>query len=187
MNRDWRWKLGEAINRLQERYEYIGSKSGAPFLAIVYPPEAELAVYNEWETQIAHLSSDYEVQIVDLLVMTVDIVSELGSEHVVDSIENPMPGSKPEAELGAMWIANITREIRECLDHSQAEKPVAVLYHVAALHPATSPRYLLQGLWDDARALRGPVIIFIPGTLNEARVYTFLNRKREAMYRGDII
>ena len=41
---DWRWKLGEAAERIRTRYARIGSKTGAPFLAIVYPPEAQAAV-----------------------------------------------------------------------------------------------------------------------------------------------
>ena len=38
---DWEWKLREAVERLRTRYEHIGRKTGAPFLAIVYPPEVE--------------------------------------------------------------------------------------------------------------------------------------------------
>ena len=48
---DWRWKIGEAIERIRTRYDYIGRKTGAPFLALVYPPEAEPAVLKEWHTQ----------------------------------------------------------------------------------------------------------------------------------------
>ena len=52
---DWRWKIGEAIERLRSRYEFVGRKTGAPFLAVVYPPELELAVLKEWRTQCATL------------------------------------------------------------------------------------------------------------------------------------
>lgn len=187
MNGDWQWKLAEAVKRVQERYAHVGSKTGASLLAIVYPPEAEKAVYHEWDAQIARLGSDYDVQSVDVLTSTVQTVADLGSEHVVASIADPMPGSSPEAELGRMWITAITREIHDRLDNSQASRPVVVLHNVAALHPATSPRSLLQALWDSDKPLRGPVIIFIPGRLTEARVYSFLNRESEVMYRGDII
>ena len=187
MNEDWQWKLAEAVKRIQERYAYIGSKTGASLLAIVYPPEAETVVYREWDAQIASLGSDYDVQTVDVLATTVKAVADLGSDHVVASIADPMPGSSPEAELGRMWITAVTREIYHRLDNSQANRPVVVLHNVAALYPATGPRALLQALWDSAKPLRGPVIIFIPGKLTEARVYSFLDRESEVMYRGDII
>jgi len=47
---DWRWKIGEVAERLRTRYEHIGRKTGAPFLALVYPPEAEASVLREWHT-----------------------------------------------------------------------------------------------------------------------------------------
>ena len=121
MNGDWQWKLAEAVKRIQERYAYVGSKTGASLLAIVYPPEAENAVYREWDAQIARLGSDYDIQTVDVLAITVQAVADLGSEHVVASIADPMPGSNPEAELGRMWITAVTREIHDRLDNSQAE------------------------------------------------------------------
>ena len=41
---DWQWKLREAVDTIKARYDQIGRKTGAPFLAVVYPPEAEAAV-----------------------------------------------------------------------------------------------------------------------------------------------
>jgi hypothetical protein len=187
MNVNWQGKLAEAVKRIQERYAYVGSKTGASLLAVVYPPEAEPVVYREWDAQVARLGSDYDVQALDVLAITGRAVAELGSEHVVASITDPMPGSNPEAELGRMWITAITNEIHDLLDNSQADWPVVALQHVAALYPATSPRALLQALWDSPKPLRGPVIVLIPGTLTEARVYSFLNKVSEVMYRGDII
>ena len=110
MTEDWRWKLAEAVKRIQERYAYVGSKTGASLLAVVYPPEAENAVYREWDAQIGRLSSDYDIQTVDVLAITVQAVSDLGSEHVVASIADPMPGSSPEAELGHMWITAVKKK-----------------------------------------------------------------------------
>ena len=46
-SQDWRWKIGEAIERVRTRYEFIGRKTGAPFLALVYPPVAEAAFLKE--------------------------------------------------------------------------------------------------------------------------------------------
>lgn len=41
---DWRWKIDEAIEIIRLRYDHVGSKTGAPFLAIVYEPQAERQV-----------------------------------------------------------------------------------------------------------------------------------------------
>ena len=35
---DWEWKIREAVERIKTRYDHIGRKTGAPFLALVYPP-----------------------------------------------------------------------------------------------------------------------------------------------------
>lgn len=187
MTHDWRWKIDEAVKRIQERYAYVGSKTGASLLAIVYPPEAETAVFHEWSVQTARLGPEYDLQTIDILAVTVAKVSELGSEHIVAAMTDPMPGSNPEAELGRMWVTAIFEQIHARLDQSQKDRPVVVLQNVAALYPATGPRALLQIVWDNAKPLRGPVIIFIPGKLVEQRVYAFLNKETELMYRGDII
>ena len=50
-SQDWQWKIGEAVERVRTRYEFIGRKTGAPFLAVVYPPEAETAFLKEWHAQ----------------------------------------------------------------------------------------------------------------------------------------
>ena len=51
---DWQWKLREAVDTIRARYDQIGRKTGAPFLAIVYPPEAEAAVLKEWRVLCVH-------------------------------------------------------------------------------------------------------------------------------------
>ena len=187
MAHDWRWKLDEAVKRIQERYAYVGSKTGAAFLAIIYPPEAETAVFHEWSAQTARLGPTYDLKTIDVLAVTNQAVAELGSEHIIASIDNPMPGSNPEADLGRMWVTAVAQHIHTGLDESPKERPVAVLQNVAALHPATTPRALLQALWDNPKPLNGPVVIFIPGKLVAAREYTFLNKVTEVMYRGDIL
>lgn len=187
MTHDWRWKIDEAINRIQDRYAYVGSKTGASLLALVYPPEIETAVFHEWAAQTARLGPQYDLHTIDLLAVTNQVVAEFGSEQIVAAMADPMPGSNPEAELGKMWVTAIFDEVHACLDSSPKERPVAVLQNVAALYPATTPRTLLQALWDSPKPLRGPVIVFIPGQLIEPRVYSFLHKEQELMYRGDII
>src|ERR1035441_36793 len=45
---DWKWKISEAVDRLRSRYDLIGRNTGAPFLALIYPPETEKAFEGEW-------------------------------------------------------------------------------------------------------------------------------------------
>jgi hypothetical protein len=62
------------------------------------------------------------------------------------------------------------------------------LERLAALYPASSPRAVMQALWDSSQAeLNGPVVLLIPGVLVEARVYYFVGQVEEFMYRGDIL
>ena len=185
---DWSWKLREAISRIRNSYQHIGRSTGAPFLAIVYPPDYEKAVFKEWHTQIGIFGSDFELIHLSILEITMNVVRDLGVEAIVDTIQNPMPGSNPETELATMWLAAVVEEVKKNLPVRSAKKTVIVLEQLAALYPAAGPRSLMQALWDTPDlALDNPVVIFIPGRLIEPRVYEFLGKTRELMYRGDIL
>ncbi len=185
---DWRWKVGEAIERVRTRYDFIGRKTGAPFLAIVYPPDRELAVLNEWRTQCATLHPDFEVKSIDVLEVTQRIVTEIGAENIVGSIGDPMPGSDPEAELGGLWVTAVAGAVEAALREPSTGRPFASLERTAALYPAAGPRDVMQRLWDSAQsALNGPVIVLIPGVVTETRTYSFVSQRDEFMYRGDLL
>jgi hypothetical protein len=185
---DWSWKLREAIDRIKSRYEHIGRKTGAPFLAIVYPPEAETAVLKEWHTLLASLGPEFEVKQIDVLAVTMAVVEDLGGENIVGAMADPMPGSNPEAELGHMWANAVATAVRESARQKTAPKAVVVLERLAALYPATGPRAVMQALWDSEQSsLDGPVVVLIPGRIEEPRVYAFVNQQPELMYRGDIL
>src|SRR5437899_7891335 len=64
---DWAWKLREAAERLRTRYDHIGRKTGAPFLAIIYPPEVERSLLKEWHTLAATLEPEFSIRTVDVL------------------------------------------------------------------------------------------------------------------------
>ena len=135
---DWRWRIGEAVERIRSRYDYIGRKTGAPFLALVYPPEVEVAVLKEWQTQTAALN-------------------------------DPMPGSDPQMELGRLWLKAITETVRATLSAAGTGRPVASLQRLAAVYPALGPRDVMQTLWDNNQStLDGPVVVplscLFPGT-----------------------
>jgi hypothetical protein len=184
---DWSWKLQEAIERIKTRYEYIGRKTGAPFLAIVYPPEVEIKVLKEWRTLAETLCKDFDVKTIDVLAVTMSVIDDVKIDNILGSIGDPMPGSNPESELGHMWVTAITNAVKEASRQEMA-KTVIVLEKLASLYPITGPRAVMQNLWDNEHAcLDGPIVILIPGTLKEPRVYSFVNKQDEFMYRGDVL
>ena len=79
-NVDWGWKLREAVERIKTAYAHIGRSSGAPILAIVYPPDQEIAVLKEWHTLTASLGSSFDVRTIDALEVTSMAVQEFGVE-----------------------------------------------------------------------------------------------------------
>lgn len=185
---NWKWKIGEAVERIRSRYHHIGRKTGAPFLAIVYPPEAEGATLKEWHDQVAGLHPDFDVRTVDVLEVTQRVLADIGAENVVSSLKDPMPGSDPEAELGNMWISTVADTIRDRLAEPGTGKPVVSLERLAAFYPACGPRDVMQQLWGSAQStLDGPVVVLIPGYIDGARTYSFLGQKVEFMYRGDLL
>jgi hypothetical protein len=187
-NVDWGWKLREAIERIRTRNDHIGRKTGAPFLAIVYPPEQESAVLKEWRVLLDTLGPEYVVRRIDVLNASMEVVESIGGESIVASINDPMAGSNPESELGQMWVDAITTKIKDEATSGGDKKVVVVLERLAALYPATGPRAVMQELWDSEQSkLDGPIIVLIPGTLTEPRVYSFLNQREELMYRGDLL
>jgi hypothetical protein len=185
---DWEWKLREAAERLRTRYDHIGRKTGAPFLAIIYPPEVERSLLKEWHTLTATLQPEFSIRAIDVLDVTARVVRQFGAESLVDSMKDPMPGSDPTSELGSMWTNAVATTVREAADKSGPGRPVVVLERLAALFPASGPRAVMQTLWDsDHAALESPVVLLVPGVLVEARVYRFVGRVEEFMYRGDIL
>ena len=142
----------------------------------------------EWDALSGMLRSDFELINLDILEITMKVVQQLGVENIVETLENPMPGSNPETELASMWLSEIVNEVKNNLSVPSSKKTVLVLSKLAALYPATGPRSLMQALWDtNDLVLDNPVIIFIPGRLVEPRVFEFLGKTRELMYRGDIL
>jgi hypothetical protein len=186
----WRRKIGEAIERIRTRYEFIGRKTGAPFLAVVYPSEVETAFLKEWRTHCATLQPEIDVRSVDVLDVTHRIITEIGAASIVSSMTDPMPGSDPQAELGGLWVSAVaeTVEVRLSEPGKGNGKPVASLERLAALYPAARPRDVMQRLWDSAQSvLNGPVVVLIPGHIVESRTYSFVGKRDEFMYRGDLL
>ena len=125
-SQDWRWKIGEVIERVRTRYDFIGRKTGAPFLALVYPPEAEAVFFKEWQTQQSTLRPDFDVRSVNVLEITQAVTADIGVENIVGSLADPMPGSDPQSELGNLWINAVADAVKSRL----AEPAPASRWHV---------------------------------------------------------
>lgn len=192
---DWLWKLREAAERLKNSYAHIGRSTGAPFLAIVYPPEAQPALLKEWQALQGMLQKAGEIEFIaiDCLQVTTAVLEEMGIENVLQALQDPMPGSDPQAELGHVWIEAVIEALRSATAAAQpaastGPRRVVTLHGLEALYPAASPRALMQALWDRSDLpFDGPIVLFIPGKLLEPRVYAFLGQAQEFMYRGDIL
>jgi hypothetical protein len=146
-------------------------------------------VLKEWHTMAASLRPEFDIRTIDVLAVTKADIDELGGENIVQAIANPMPGSNPEADLGNMWVTALAAKVKECATQPPPHgKIVIVLECLAALYPAAGPRDLMQKLWDhEQNFLSGPVVVLIPRTLIERRVYSFVNERDELMYRGDVL
>lgn len=187
MTETWRWKLAEAVERVRTRYDHIGRKTGAPFLAVVYPSEVEVAVLREWRAQLDSLAPGFEVVAVDVLQVTQRTTDDIGLDNVVAALQDPMPGSDPAVELGQGWVQAVADAVRDA--SRRTDRPTVVsLERLAALYPVAGPRDVMQQLWDSAQsALEGPVVVLIPGSLRGPRTYAFLDSRNEFMYRGDLL
>tara|TARA_Y100000031_G_scaffold145311_1_gene177761 strand:- start:111 stop:683 length:573 start_codon:yes stop_codon:yes gene_type:complete len=185
---DWKGKLQESVDRVKSGYETVGRGTGARFLAIVYPPDEELAVLREWKVVTRSLEPDYIVHSIDIMHITNNVVSEIGAETIASEIQNPtMAGSSPITDLANLWLDRIVEEIRKCSEVKVEGRIVISLERLAALYPVAGPRDLMQRLWDSDWSIPCPVIFLIPGHLKEARVYSFLDKQDEFLYRGVII
>jgi len=185
---DWKSNISEAIVRIQTRYDFIGRKTGVPFLAIIYPSSAEVAVFKEWETQTRALQPDIDVKTIDLLEVTESVLSDIGVETVVDSLSNKDWALNAQEDLTQLWVTEIAKEVRLRMVEESVGRPVLCIKHLAALYPASGPRDIMERLWNDPESnLDCPVVVLIPGVLTGPRHYRFLDKKDEFMYRGDLL
>ncbi len=184
---DWKWKIAEATDRLRSRYGFIGRSTGAPFLALVYPPEAEAAFLHEWHAVARSLSPEFVVNGVDVLLLTQQTITQIGADNIVSAIGDPMPGSDPVTDLGSEWISRIADSVRTASQAGYPARPIVALERLAALFPVAGPRDVMQSLWDKPNLSDSPIVILIPGYLQSSRVYSFLGNREEFMYRGDLL
>ena len=189
MSEDWRWTIHEAIATLDTRYGAIGSMTGVPFLALVYPPGVERGFWHELRFQLEALRPRIDARYLDLLALTTRAIDEIGLETVIGSLEDPFTIADAQADLGRLWLDRARQEVRALADlRDRPGRPVIVIESIAALYPAAGPFMLMQTLWNDEEArIDAPVLVPIPGSLEGPRSYRFLDRDVELMYRGDLL
>ena len=123
---DWKWKIAEATDRLRSRYGFIGRSTGAPFLALVYPPEAEAAFLHEWHAVARSLSPEFVVNGVDVLLLTQQTITQIGADNIVSAIGDPI-GSDPVTDLGSEWISRIADLFALPVEAGYPSRPIVVL------------------------------------------------------------
>lgn len=184
---DWKWKIGEAIERIESRYSHIGSKTAAPFLSIIIDQENEINAIKEFKVQASRIEKLFSFHYINILEVTETVVEEIGATNVVEAINDPMPGDEPIRDLGELWLKAIIDVIKERIIDN-VNKPVIVLEQLSALYPVIGPRDIMHRLWNSQDLnLRCPVVFLIPGTIKPQRTYSFLDKQDEFMYRGDLI
>ncbi len=187
MIEEWRDKVHRAIERVTDQYLNIGRMTGIPVLGIIISPDMEENAVQEWIIQ-SNTLNDFHFEGIDVLELTTDEVERFGVDNIVNMIEKPMPGAKPESDLGNIWVKAIADKIFEITSGwKNDEKLVIYLTRLGALHPVSTPRALVQYLIESRDSLSVPIIIFIPGSLTEPRAYKYLDLVEEFMYRGEII
>ena len=58
---------------------------------------------------------------IDVLEVTHNVVVNVGVDTIVENIEDPMPGSTPEQDLGHMWITAVAREVTANLEETSQD------------------------------------------------------------------
>ncbi len=187
MIEDWRDKVHRAIERVTDQYLKIGRMTGIPVLGIIISPDMEENAVQEWKIQ-SNTLNEFHFEEIDVLELTTAEVERFGVDNIVTMIEKPMPGAKPESDLGKIWVKAVADRIFELISGwKNEEKLVIYLTRLGALHPVSTPRALVQYLIESRDSLSIPIIIFIPGSLTEPRAYKYLDLVEEFMYRGDLI
>ena len=75
----------------------------------------ETAFLKEWRTQCATLHPEIDVRSVDVLEVTHRIITDIGAANIVSSMDDPMPGSDPQAELGGLWVTAVAEAVESRL------------------------------------------------------------------------
>jgi len=187
LSRTWKDVVRDAFNDVISRYDQIGRKTGGRTLSLIISPQAEDLAVKEWKSYISSVRDEFVFHEVDMLELTVEETEKIGLETVVGLLDKPMVGEDPYKALGLVWEDTAIKKVQSLCNVEQGRKPIIYMTKLSALHPATTPKNILQKLWKNIDTITAPVVLFLPGTEQEARTYLYLDKIKEYVYRGDII
>jgi hypothetical protein len=181
------------LNRLSTAYDGIGHSSGRPYLYFVYPLAQERHVQRMLGEQTrSHASLAFLC--IDMLEIT--IASLEGQEERRQQFLNDPLRSQGQAEaILRVWARKLSEKIAAELGSlAPKQRPVVVLYNLAALHPLGDPTSLMEFLAE--REPRNPqtgaivpITLLVPGSRppQSSRAYLFLEQIQLDFYRGEEI
>jgi hypothetical protein len=191
-------QLQHQLERLMERvrihYDALGYSQRSPYVYCVHDPQ-DTRYLPALLLQYLQNEPPFTFCFIDLLSLTID--SLRGQEQRRQELLEKDPSGQAEAIEG-IWVRRTQAEIeRAFASATKDERPVAVLYNTAALHPISDPSSFMACL-DEHTLPRHPqtnrsipIVIFIPGFHLPAssRSYHFLDRRHEALtfYLGEEI
>jgi hypothetical protein len=131
----------------------------------------------------------------DILPLTIQCL-EGQEERRQELLDKPRTQKSTADSIVALWKERIYAVIIDALSGAQVDqRPVVVLYGLAALHPLTNPSALMEYIADNPpRNPRNgtiiPIVVFIPGSRLPlgSRQYYFLDLEPQLdFYRGEEI
>jgi hypothetical protein len=188
-------RLDLLINRLRTTYDGIGHSSGRPYIYFVYPPAQELEVQRKVKENLKNEATltFYRIDILPLTIQSLNGKEELRQQHLND----PQKTDSAAEAILRIWTRKIATEIKTRLAVTRSgERPVVVLYNLAALHPLGNPTSLMEFLAEQEprNPLSGtiiPIVALVPGFRppQSSRLYLFLDQERLRLdfYRGEEI
>ena len=187
LSRTWKDIVRDAFNDVTSRYDQIGRKTGGRTLSLIISPQSESLAVKEWNAYLSSVQDRFVFHEINMLDITVKETEKIGLDRVVDLLENPMIGEDPNKALGLRWENAAIKRMIEICQEKEDKKVILYMTKLSALHPATTPKNILQKLWNNIDKITVPVVLFLPGTEQEARTYLYLDKVKEYVYRGDII
>jgi hypothetical protein len=165
----------------------LGERLAFLFLPSFILSQQRVAFLREWRTQTRALQPDVEVKAIDVLAVTQSVLSDLGEDNVVESLNDEEWGTSAREDLNRLWVSAIADEVRLKMMEESPGKPVLSIEHISALYPASGPWDVMQRLWNDAElSLDCPVIVLIPGDAYRTRGITASSTRRTSSCIGEI-
>lgn len=182
------------IDRLRIAYDGIGHSSGRPYIYFVYHPTLELEV-RRMVTEYMRNNAELSFHHIDLLPLTVESVADQ-EMRIQGFLADPQRKKEAVDAIVHLWTRVLLQKIALELENTEAQHPVIVLSGLAALHPLSHPRMLMEFLaQNEPRNPRThaivPIVVLVPGTRppQMSRCYYFLGQERLLLdfYRGEEI